>query len=317
MAEAVASPPQVQKGDLKHIKMSDVRENPDALRTVNRSKPSYLELVDSVREVGVLKPINVRIVQDRDDPNKQVYGLIDGLHRFTAAQDAGLETIPAYVLNMDDAQVLEAQLMANVHKIETRPVEYSQQLLRILGANPTMTISDLAKKLAKSPKWLADRLSITKLDEKIQQLVNEQKVNLSNAYALAKLKDSQEQMNFLERAMTEAPALFIPLVTNRVREINEAKRRGRDSTPEEYTPIAHLRKIKEMEEETRTKRIAETFKGKGVITNADDFLFGIKWALHLDADSIEKAKREWEDKKKKREEDKQKSKIEKARKQRE
>jgi ParB family chromosome partitioning protein len=304
---------QQPQGTLKHIKIADIRENPDALRSVNRSSEGYIGLVDSIKEVGVLKPVNVREVTDREDPSKSVYGLIDGLHRFTAAQDAGLETIPAYVLSMNDGQVLEAQIMANVHKIETKPAEYSQALLRLLGANPTLTISELSKKLAKSPKWLSDRLSITKLHEKIQALVDEGKVNLT--YALAKFKDPQEQLNFLDRAMTESPQVFIPLVTNRVKEINEAKRKGKDQSPEEFKAIPHLRKLKEVEDELTAKRMAEQFRGAGKIQNPADFLMGVMWASHMDPDSVEEAKRKWEQKKQERDEAKKKAKLERAQKQ--
>lgn len=306
-----------QKGTLKHVKISDIQENPDALRAVNRSSEGYIGLVDSIKTVGVLKPINVREVPDRDDPRKIVFGLIDGLHRFTAAQDAGLTEIPAYVLSMDDGQVLEAQIMANVHKVETKPAEYSHALIRLLGQNPTMTINELAKKLAKSPKWLGDRLSITRLEERIQKLVDEGKVNLSNAYALAKLKDHSEQLNFLDRAMTETPQVFVPLVTTRVKEINDAKRKGKDAAAETFTAIAHLRKVKELEEEITSNSYAEQLKGAGRIANTADFLMGVRWAVNLDPDSVKEAETKWEAKRKEREEARKNAKIEKAKKQQE
>lgn len=298
-------------GKLAVIKIADIIENPDALRSVNRSGEGYLGLVDSIRLVGVQQPIQVREVPDRNDPSKTVYGLIDGLHRYTAAQDAGLTEIPVYITSKDDAEVLEAQIMANVHRIETKPAEYSQALLRLLGQNPTMTINELAKKLAKSPKWLSDRLSITKLHEKIQALVDEGRVNLTNAYALAKLKDVNEQLNFLDRAMTENPAVFVPLITNRVKEINDERRKGREAAPESFVPIAHLRKLKEIEEELNSGTTAQTLKGSGRVTNSDDFRAGVEWAVHLDAESIEQARQSWENKKKEREENKKKSAIEK------
>lgn len=101
---------------LKSIPLSLIRENPVALRNVNRKGEGYLGLVDSVRKDGVLNAIVVREIKDPTNGNV-VYGLVDGLHRFSAASDAGLTEIPAQVKDMDDAAVLEAQLIANVHKI--------------------------------------------------------------------------------------------------------------------------------------------------------------------------------------------------------
>lgn len=302
-------------GELKAIKIADIQENPDALRQVNRATESYAGLVDSIKEMGVLKPINVREVPSREDPNIMVFGLIDGAHRFNAAQDAGLTEIPAYVLNFTNAQALEAQIMANVHKIETKPAEYSDALLRILAGNPTMTRNDLAKTLAKSPKWLDDRLSITKLHGDIQKLVDDNKLNLTNAYALAKLKEHDEQLNFLDRAMTEAPAVFAPLITERVKQINEAKRKGQAATAETFVPVAHLRKVKEQEEEIKDGKAASIAKSKGIITTESDFIAGVKWALHLDPDSLVEAEEKWKAKKSEREDAKKKASVEKAKKQ--
>jgi ParB family transcriptional regulator, chromosome partitioning protein len=99
---------------LAHIPISKIRENPVALRSVNRTTEEYTGLVDSIRRSGVLNPVLVREVQDPDTKDI-VYGLIDGLHRFTASQDAGQDTIPAQITSMEDAAVLEAQILANVH----------------------------------------------------------------------------------------------------------------------------------------------------------------------------------------------------------
>lgn len=303
---------QIPVGVLKTIKISDIQENPEALRQVNRGTPAYKGLVDSIREVGVLKAINVNEVPSRDDPNKIVYGLIDGAHRFNAAQDANLKEIPAMVLDVDQGKALQLQLMANVHKVETKPSEYSDGLLRILSSNPTMTRNDLARELAKSPKWLDDRLSITKLIPEAQALVDENRLNLTNAYALAKLKDPEEQRNFLDRAQTEEPKIFAPLVQTRVTELNKAKNAGKTADPETFRAVAHQRTLKEIEADIASKAAAEVHKAKGLIQNTDDFIAGLKWALHLDPDSIVDMEEKWKGKKLERAETKRKKEIEKA-----
>ncbi len=168
------------KSDLTYVQVSQIRENPVALRQVNRNTEAYIELVDSIRREGVLNPIVVRPMRDPQTGN-EFYGLIDGLHRFTATCDAGLDTIPAHIKSMEDAQVLVAQIIGNIHRIETRPVEYSKQLQKILIQDPLLTAASLADQLGKSTTWIADRLGLLKLDEKIGKLVDEGKINLSNA----------------------------------------------------------------------------------------------------------------------------------------
>jgi ParB/RepB/Spo0J family partition protein len=296
---------------LEHIPLDKIRENPVALREVDRTSESYLGLVDSIRKDGVLNAIVVREIVDPVS-GETAYGLVDGLHRYTASQDAGKTSIPAQVTTMADGKVLEAQILANVHKVETKPVQYSQQLLRILAQNPLMPISELADKLSKSPAWLMDRLSLNKLEKNIAVLVDENKINLSNAYALAKLP-VEEQVNFLDRAQTQSPQEFVPTAQARMKEIREAKRQGRAAAPQEFQAVAHLRKISEIKEEHERGVVAGVLvKELGVKDPVEAFKLGIAWALHLDPTSVAIAKRKDDERKaaaeaakKKREEDKQ------------
>lgn len=282
---------------LKSIPLSMIRENPVALRSVNRQSESYMGLVDSIRKDGVLNAIVVREVED-PETKKVLYGLVDGLHRFSASQDAGLTHIPAQVRTFDDAETLEAQVLANVHKIETKPVEYSKQLMRILAQKPTLTVTELAGRLSKSPAWLGERLGLTKLIDPIQLLVDEGKVNLSNAYALAKLP-SDEQPNFVDRAMTMSPQEFLPTAAARVKEIRDLKRQGRDATPAGFIPVPHVRKIGELKDELTSKAVAHVLpKELGLTSVVDAFALGVQWSLHMDPASIQIA-REKDDARKK------------------
>ncbi len=274
---------------LKVVPIGQVRENPIALRAVNKQDEAYTGLVESIRLVGVMNPITVREMRDAETGQKY-YSLIDGLHRYNAAQDAGLEEIPAHILTLDEVQVLEAQLMANIHKVETRPVEYSKQLNRILGHNPTMTQTELAVKLGKSPTWIGQRLGLLKLDGKVAKLVEEGSITLNNAYVLAKLPPD-EQGPFVERAMTMPPAEFTPTVNARVKEIRDAKRQGREAAPTEFVPVPHLRKMVEIRGELEQVTVGpDLIKQQGLRTPSDIWKAAIAWTLHMDPDSITLAK---------------------------
>jgi len=279
-----------QKTDsLKSLPIALIRENPVALREVNKEDEGYVGLVDSVRQVGVLNPITVREVRDADTGQK-FYSLIDGLHRYNAAQDAGLEEIPCHILSMDECQVLEAQLMANIHKVETRPVEYTKQLGRILGHNPLMTAAELSVKLGKSPTWVGQRLNLIKLDEKIQALVDDGTINLTNAIAMSKLP-VEEQGNFVERAMTMTPAEFTPTINARIKEIRDAKRQGREAQPAEFVPVPHLRKLGEIKGELDACVVGpQLVKEQGLRKPDEIWKAAIAWVLSVDPASIEVAK---------------------------
>jgi len=299
---------------LQVIELEKIRENPVALRAVNRQSEEYHGLVASIKEKGFLGAITVREKTEADSGNK-FYELVDGLHRFAASKDAGLTKINVDVVEMSDDAVMEAQIMANIHKVETRPIDYSKQLLRILNRNPMMTSSELANKLGKSPQWIDERLNLTKIaNEKIQNLINEGKIGLANAYALAKLPP-EEMADFVDRAMTEVPDVFIPAVTQRVKEIREAKRKGEDAAPQEFQPVAFLQKLKDLKSELDAGAVADALIAQTGVKNAKDgFLLALRWVLHLDPKSIEAQKSKDDERKSQRDEQRKKKEAERAKK---
>ncbi len=295
---------------LKLIPLNRIRESAVALRAVDRKSGQYLELVDSIRKNGVMNAILVREIKDQDS-GEILYGLIDGLHRFSGAQDAGLAEIPAQIRSMADAAVLEAQVIANVHKVETKPVEYAKQLMRILAQNPTLTMAELATKLAKSPAWLNDRLGLVKLPEEIGKLVDEGRIILANAYALAKLAaiDTEEVSAFLDRAMTLSPQEFVPVATGRIKELRDLKRQGRDAAPATFEAHPVLRKLSELKEELEKSEVGPLLVRELKVTDpAKAFELGIAWSLKMDSKSIEGRKQAEADRLKQLEEEKKKRK---------
>jgi ParB/RepB/Spo0J family partition protein len=277
---------------LKYLAVAAILEPTEMLRTVQKDSPEYLELVDSIKLRGVMNPISVR--ECKDEQGAIVYGLVDGLQRLSASKDAGLEEIPSHVIELEDAELLEAQIIANVHKIETKPVEYSKALLKVLHGNPLLLKSELAARLAKTPSWINERLGLLKLTEEIGKLVDEEKIGLSNAYVLAKLPPA-EQADFVDRAITMQPQQFTPTVNARIKEIRDAKRAGKDTAPAEFVAVPFLRGKKELTDEMEQANVGPRLCVENSVTDAaGGFALGIKWALQMDPASVlvQKAKDE-------------------------
>lgn len=289
---------------LAHVPVSQIRENPAALRQVDKEDSIYIEMLDSVRQNGILKPILIsRSYDDKtgqpllDENQQPIYVLVDGLHRFNCAQDAGLKTVPASIIdNASDVQRLKLQIIANAHTNPTRKVDYADGLNRYLQYNPLMTKAELATQLQKSVLWIDEQLSLLKLPEPVKNLVNDNKIPVTNAYALAKLKDEEEVLSFLTAAQTQSPAQFVPVVAERVKQIQDAKRKGKKPGQLEFVPVARLQKMSDLKNELESGNVAAFLKSELFPTAGTDFLDGFKtaveWVLHLDAKSIEAAKAE-------------------------
>jgi ParB/RepB/Spo0J family partition protein len=281
--------------ELLTIPVALIRENPVALRGVNRTDDKFKELVDSVRLNGIITPISVRrkTTGKDDKPDGKEFELIDGLQRYSSALEAGLKEIPAQVLDKTTEESLRLQIIANIHKVETKPVEYTKALLRLLAAEPLMTEAELAAMLSQSPAWVGQRLSLTKLHPELQKLVDDGRISLSNAYPLTKLPQD-EQVNWVDKAMTMGTAEFAPQVLARNKEIRDQARKGREANPPQFQPVAFARKLSEIKDEHEhpsygSKLISQVYPNGASPEQA--FALAVAWTINMDPISQEDQRR--------------------------
>lgn len=291
--------------ELKTVPIEQVRVNKVKLREVDRTSEDYLGLVDSIKINGFSGAITARPRTDGDS-GEDYYEVIDGLHRLTAAKDAGITEIHLCIQDLSDEEVLVAQVLANAHKVETKPADYARQLRRIMGLNQLMTEAELASKLGKSPQWIKSILGLNKIeDEKIRQLVNSGKIKLMNAYALAKLP-AEEQAAWVDRAMTQSPKEFCPQADARAKEIKDEGRKGKKAGEESFEPRSRLRKLKDIQAAAADRNFASKMVSANQVTDPTDaFLLGVNWCQSLDPQSQQKQVEENERRKAKREAEKE------------
>jgi ParB/RepB/Spo0J family partition protein len=286
MADEKASANGQGDSKLDNVPTAKIRENAVALRPVDKESEGYLQLADSVKKRGILNPILVREFEDPDNPGNMLYGLIDGLQRYNAALDAGMKTIPAKIVTMDQAEIEENQIIANATRIETRPYQYAEQLGRLLERNPTMGINDLAGKLSKSPGWIYKMLGmIRNVNKDLEDHINDGRIKLSNAYELSKLP-KEEQPQWSDRAMTQDPGEFTAAVAARVKAIKEARKKGKPEGPVVFEPVVHSRKWAEIKAEYQNKAMRDPLINRNKLTTAaDGWDMAIAWCCHMDPDS--------------------------------
>jgi len=274
--------------DVRVVPLSAIRENPVALRTVNRESEDYIGLRDSIVEVGILNPFGVRLrTENVEGETVEYYEITDGLHRYSCALDLGLKEVAVDVKDLTDQQTLEAQVMANAHGVETTPVAYTKQLQRIFAANPTLTLANMASKLAKSPGWVSQRLKLLKLEKAVAQLVDDGKITVSNAVQLSKLPP-EEQVNYVEQAVRMDADEFVPLVASRAKEIRDAARQGRGVAPADFVPIARSQKMSALKNELEKAVVGPALCKRCDVTDAvAGFALAIAWVLNLDPVSVE------------------------------
>ena len=299
------------------LPLSDIKINPVSLRDVDKESDKYQNLVHSIKKRGLLLPITV--VQETDEATSEIYYLlVDGLHRFTACQDTDCEKIAVHVLDISADEVIETQIAANLIKIDTKPIEFTKGIQRMMQMKPTMTINDVAEKVSQSVSWVKGRLSLMKLEPAIQELVDAGDICIANAVVLAKMPP-EEVGDWLTMAQTQSPAEFMPPAQERIKELKAAAKEGREATKAEYTPKPRMRKMGDMKTEMETGEIGPQVVADADITTADEgFALGLAWALHMDPASLSEGQEKWDAQQRAKDESKARAKaIREAKKQKE
>lgn len=304
-------------GKLLTLKVSEIHENPEALRTtVDKDGVAYQELKDQVKAHGLLNPISVREVSQED--GSTAYTVVDGLQRLTVFADLGIDEIPVHVVNVADQASLIAMQIAGNHKVPTSKSEYAKSL-KTLAQYKGFTVTELAAFVKKSVKWVQDQLNLADLPENLAKLLDSGRVPVPNMLALKKLPKDQVD-DYLASAATEPASTFVPRVEQVVKEHKAAATSGRKPVTE-FVPLPKPRKT------TEIKSALDEYKSTGTISEIRSLVTSagvsdpnavagivLEWLLQLDAVSVAKAKAEFDAQQAQKEQAKKAREEEKARK---
>jgi len=151
-------------------------------RTFEESK--LQELAESIRHHGLIQPVTVR-------PNADGFELIAGARRYRAAQLAELFSIPARIVEIDDAQALEWQLVENSQRVDVHPYEEAQGFQRLLDL-PGYDVSALVEKSGKSASHIYARLSLLQLIPAVAEAFTQERITASHANLIARLPQESQ-----------------------------------------------------------------------------------------------------------------------------
>lgn len=153
------------------------------------------ELVESIREVGLLQPI---VVRRQDDG----YELVMGERRLRATRQAGLSTIPAIVRDTAEHDLLRDALLENLHRVQLNPLEEAaayQQMLDDFGC----TQEELATRIKRSRPQISNTIRLLRLPAPVQRRVAAGVLSAGHARALLVLADPVEQERLAQRIVAE------------------------------------------------------------------------------------------------------------------
>jgi ParB family transcriptional regulator, chromosome partitioning protein len=192
------------EGFERYIKTADIK--PNRFQPRRRIKDESLaELVQSIREKGIIEPLIVR-------RSGGGYELIAGERRFRAAQKLAQTEVPAIIRQATDQEALELALIENLQRENLNAIEEAHGYER-LQKEFSLTQEALAKKVGKERPTVANSLRLLTLPLAVQKMLEDEQLTAGHARALLMAGDPHRQQvlarEIFERGLSvrEAEAL--------------------------------------------------------------------------------------------------------------
>lgn len=176
-------------------------------------------LAQSVRELGVLEPLQVMPTPEADADGRRCYWVILGERHRQAAARAGLTRLPVIVREVSPRAGLQMFLQQYVH---TRPVSIlvRAHIYHILTSQMGMMVDEVAERVGVPLEELETDLALLELEEPIQESLRRARLERAQASVLLKVPDRETRMALWQYAVRYGPT------PERMEERLEAMRRS-------------------------------------------------------------------------------------------
>ncbi|HKK80783.1 MAG TPA: ParB/RepB/Spo0J family partition protein [Prolixibacteraceae bacterium] len=225
---------------IDEINVHDIEANPWQPRTTF-DEEAMTELSRSIKEVGIIQPLTLR----KTGENK--YQIIAGERRFRASKMAGLKTIPAFIRESDDKNMLELALVENIQREDLDAIEVSLSYQRLID-ECNLTQETLSERVGKKRSTISNYLRLLRLPAVIQKAIRDHEISMGHARAIINVKDPETQVMLYKQIINYD--FSVRKIEEIVRKLNseeskdeKPKRKPATKFPKEYEQLkSHLSK---------------------------------------------------------------------------
>lgn len=212
----------------------DINEiNPNPLQPRGAITPeSLVDLVDSIKEHGVLEPLVVA-------KTPAGYQIIAGERRWRASKLAGLTHVPCIVRETTPKGMLEMALVENVQRVDLNPIDRAKGFERLMNEFG-MTTSEVAIKIGKSVSYVSNTIRLLSLPDALKDGLLSGLITEGHARALAGIEDQELMIEAYKIILRESAS---------VRRAEELARRMKHKANQEPKPQATKSKMRIISEE--------------------------------------------------------------------
>ena len=179
-----AAPALAPSDGMLHVDIDLIDPSPYQPRTRFREE-SLDELARSIHSSGIVQPLVVRRLGSR-------FQLIAGERRWRAAQRASLSRVPVVIREVPEERAVEMTLVENLQREDLNPMEQARAFQHLID-DFMLTQEQVAERTGKDRATVANSIRLLKLEEQIQDLIEENRITAGHARALLAISDSTER----------------------------------------------------------------------------------------------------------------------------
>ena len=166
------------------IPIESIEPNPDQPRK-KFFKDDLDDLARSIVEKGIIQPLIVRNIDDKNDN----YQIVAGERRWRAAQIARIHSVPVIVREFSDLEVLEVAIIENIQRSDLNPIDEARGYQQLMSRF-SHTQEKLSQALGKSRSHIANLLRLLTLPEDVQGMLADNVISIGHARALITRDDA-------------------------------------------------------------------------------------------------------------------------------
>jgi len=247
------------------VSLKEIRPNPYQPRK-DFDQTALDELAKSIKDSGVLQPIILRKSEAKG------YEIVAGERRFRASKQAGLETIPSIVRDLDEEVMMQVAILENLQREDLTALEEAEAY-HMMMEKLSMTQEKVAERLGKSRSYIANHLRLRTLPEEAKQYLQDGDLSMGQARTLLGLVDKKKIVRLAKRAVNEN--LTVRQLEHLVSESNEkdsdSKTASKEAQPQKSIFIRDLE-----------NRLTDKFDARVTISGKDE-----KGKIQIEYNSID------------------------------
>ena len=220
--------------EMAEVAITDIIPNPLQPRH-DFDDEALTELSASIATLGVIQPITLR----RRNDGK--YTIISGERRWRASQMAGLETLPAYIREVEDEDLHAMALVENIQRQDLNAIEIALGMQRLIE-ECGLTQEAMADKVGKKRSTVSNYMRLLGQPSEVQLALKEGVISMGHAKAIAAL-DAESQIKAMKRCVKKG--MSVRQVEAYVRKMSEAAPASAE-VEEEY-PESFSKLVEELE----------------------------------------------------------------------